>query len=271
LGRINLRSAWAAYDRESAMKKIFLIGIGAGNPEYLTVQAINALNEVDVVFVMDKGQEKEDLLRLRRDICQRYIKNNSYRMVEAADPVRDRTAPSYAPAVEAWHEQRAAIYERMIEQELGDDECGAFLIWGDPCLYDSTLRIIERIAAKGTIAFDYEVIPGISSVQALAAQHRIPLNRIGKSVHVTTGRNLAEGLPDGAGDVVVMLDGDCAFKNVNEPDIDIYWGAYIGTKDEILVSGNLPKVMHDIEKRRSEAKSRKGWIMDTYLLRKTNE
>jgi precorrin-6A synthase len=253
------------------MKKMLLIGIGAGNPEYMTVQAINALNEVDVFFVMDKGRETEDLVRLRREICERYIKDKSYRIVEATDPERDRTAPSYASAVEAWHEQRALIYERMIEQELGDDECGAFLIWGDPCLYDSTLRIIERIAAKQTVGFDYQVIPGISSVQALAARHRIALNRIGKSVHITTGRNIAHGLPDNVDDVVVMLDGDCSFKNVKNRETDIYWGAYIGTKDEILVSGHLPSVMHDIERRRSEAKSQKGWIMDTYLLRKSDE
>ncbi|HEY1748002.1 MAG TPA: precorrin-6A synthase (deacetylating) [Xanthobacteraceae bacterium] len=253
------------------MKKVFLVGIGAGNPEYVTVQAINALNKVDVFFMMDKGEEKEDLLRLRRDICQRYIKDQTYRIVEAADPARDRTAPSYDTAVEAWHEQRTAIYERLIEQELGDDQCGAFLIWGDPCLYDSTLRIIQRVAAKGTVAFDYEVIPGVSSVQALAARHKIALNRIGKSVHITTGRNLANGLADTFDDVVVMLDGECSFKTVKDPEIDIYWGAYIGTDDEILVSGNLSEVAQDIESARAEAKSRKGWIMDTYLLRKSTK
>ena len=253
------------------MKKLLLIGIGAGNPEYITVQAVNALNEVDVFFMMDKGEEKEDLLRLRRDICRRYIKDQTYRIVEAADPARDQKAPSYASAVEAWHEQRAAIYERLIERELGDEECGAFLIWGDPCLYDSTLRIIERVVAKGTVAFEYEVIPGISSVQALAARHKIALNRIGKSIHITTGRNLAKGSSDTLEDVVVMLDGDCSFKNLKDPEIDIYWGAYIGTDDEILMSGKLSAVMHDIESTRAEAKSRKGWIMDTYLLRKPRE
>ena len=72
------------------MRKVFVIGIGAGNPDYVTVQAINALNEVDVFFVMDKGHEKEDLVRLRREICERYIKNKSYRTVETADPPRDR-------------------------------------------------------------------------------------------------------------------------------------------------------------------------------------
>src|ERR1700683_3105446 len=253
------------------MKKLFLIGIGAGNPEYITVQAINALNQVDVFFMMDKGEEKEDLLRLRREVCQRYITDKSYRIVEAADPVRNRTAASYASAVEAWHEQRAVIYERMIEKELGEGECGAFLVWGDPCLYDSTLRIIERVAAKGTVAFEYEVIPGISSVQALAARHRIALNRIGESVHITTGRKLSEGFPNKAATAVVLVDGECSFKNAKDSEIDIYWGAYIGTDDEILMSGNLPDVMHDIERRRGEAKSRKGWIMDTYLLRKSEE
>jgi precorrin-6A synthase len=253
------------------MKKLFLIGIGAGNPEYITVQAINALNEVDVFFMIDKGEDKDDLLRLRREICDRYVKDKSYRIVETADPVRDRKTASYASAVAAWHEQRAAIYQRLIEKELGEGECGAFLIWGDPCLYDSTLRIVEGVAAKGTVIFEYEVIPGISSVQALAARHRIALNRIGESIHITTGRNIAKGLPDTFGDVVVMLDADCTFKNAKDPKIDIYWGAYIGTEDEILVSGNLPEVMHDIEKKRGEAKSRKGWIMDTYLLRKSGE
>jgi precorrin-6A synthase len=250
------------------MRKVFVIGIGAGNPDYITVQAINALNAVDVFFIMDKGEEKDDLVRLRKEVCERYIKNKAYRMVEAADPPRDRTPSSYEPAVRAWHEQRAGIYERLIREELGEDECGAFLVWGDPSLYDSTLRIIEQIIAKGTVAFEHEVIPGISAIQALAARHKIALNRIGRSIHITTGRKVSEGLPDNTDDVVVMLDANCSFKTIEDPGIDIYWGAYIGTEDEILVAGDLRALSHDIERTRAEAKARKGWIMDTYLLRK---
>lgn len=250
------------------MKKVFVIGIGAGNPDYITIQAINALNQVDVFFIMDKGEEKEDLVRLRKDICERYIKDKTYRTVETADPPRDRNPSSYEPAVRAWHEQRAAIYERLIGEELGDDKCGAFLVWGDPSLYDSTLRIIDQVIARGAVAFEYEVIPGISAVQALAARHKIALNRIGRSVHITTGRKIAEGLPSDIDDVVVMLDGDCAFKALEGADFDIYWGAYLGTEDEILASGNLGGRTHDIERLRAEARARKGWVMDTYLLRK---
>jgi precorrin-6A synthase len=250
------------------MRKVFIIGIGVGNPDYVTIQAINALNEVDVFFIMDKGQEKEDLVRLRKEICERYIKDKAYRTVETPDPPRDRTASSYEPAVRAWHEQRAGLYERLIGEELGEDECGAFLVWGDPSLYDSTLRIIDQIIQRGTLAFKYEVIPGISAIQALAAKHKIALNRIGRSIHITTGRKVAEGLPNDIDDVVVMLDADCSFKAIDNSDIDIYWGAYIGTNDEILVAGNLPKLKEDIERMRAEAKARKGWVMDTYLLRK---
>jgi precorrin-6A synthase len=121
------------------------------------------------------------------------------------------------------------------------------------------------------VTFEYDVIPGISSIQALAARHRIALNRIGESIHITTGRKIAEGLPNNIDDVIVMLDAECSFKSIRETEIDIYWGAYLGTEDEILVSGNLRELMGDIERMRTEGKDRKGWIMDTYLLRRPTE
>jgi len=218
-----------------------------------------------VIFLIGKGNEKEDLTQLRKDICARYI-TRPYRIVEAQDPERDRTPANYQTAVTDWHAQRAAIYERMIREELADDQHGAFLVWGDPSLYDSTLRIVDQVAAMKTVRFEFDVIPGITSVQALAARHKIALNRIGGPVHITTGRLLANGMP--ADDVVVMLDGDCAFKTVKDSGVDIYWGAYVGTADEILVSGKLQERGPEIEKIRSDARARHGWIMDTYLLRK---
>ena len=250
------------------MRRVLIIGIGAGDPEQVTVQAIRALNETDVFFVIDKGTGKQDLTALRQDICERYIESGSYRMVHAPDPERDRGAARYRPAVEQWRRERAEIYEGLIAGELADGECGAFLVWGDPALYDSTLAIIEQIIAKGTLELEYEVIPGISSVQALAARHRVSLTQVGRPVHITTGRRLAEGFPEDCDDVVVMLDAACSFCTVEEPGLEIYWGAYIGTKDEILVSGKLGDVGEQIQAVRREARERKGWIMDTYLLRR---
>ena len=51
-----------------AMKKILIIGIGAGDPDYVTMQAVNALNQVDVFFIMEKGPSKAKLIELRKEI-----------------------------------------------------------------------------------------------------------------------------------------------------------------------------------------------------------
>jgi precorrin-6A synthase len=255
------------------LRHLFIIGIGAGDPEQVTVQAVNALNQVDVFFVADKGPGKDDLVELRAEICRRYITNRPYRMVEVTDPARDRTervadAPGYRSAVLDWHERRAERYEEVLLAECGPAQNAGFLVWGDPALYDSTIRVVERLKARGVLDFDYTVIPAISSVQALAAAHRVVLNRIGEPIHITTGRRLRDGLPVGLDNVVVMLDGDLVCRTLTEPDLDIYWGAYLGTPDEILVSGRLVDVIAEIERRRAEARQRKGWIMDTYLLRR---
>ncbi|MEV0093663.1 precorrin-6A synthase (deacetylating) [Streptomyces sp. NPDC050738] len=252
------------------MRKIYVIGIGAGDPDHLTLQAVKALNRTDVFFLLDKGEEKSDLIRLRHEILQQHIQDREYRLVEARDPDRDRRTggAGYSPAVDDWRRARADIYERMITDELGDDECGAFLVWGDPALYDSTLGILEEILERGAVSFDHEVIPGISSVSALVAKHRTGLNRVARPVQITTGRRLAEGWPEGVDDVVVMLDAHQSFRHHIDQDPVIYWGAYVGTSDEILVSGRLSEVAERIEEVRAEARARKGWIMDTYLLRR---
>jgi precorrin-6A synthase len=250
------------------VRKLLVIGIGAGDPEQVTVQAIRALNQVEVFFVVGKGHEKDDLVRLRREICDRYIERPDYRIVEIPNAERDRSPSDYRAEVEAWRARRAALWGAAIRDELRDGSSGGFLVWGDPSLYDGTLAVLEQIRAAEDVELDYEVVPGISSVQALAAKHRITLNRIGGEIQITTGRRLAEGFPEEADDVVVMLDGGCTFRQVPPSGIDIYWGAYIGTDDELLLAGELGDVADEIERVREEARGRKGWIMDTYLLRR---
>jgi precorrin-6A synthase len=253
------------------MRRLLVIGIGAGDPEHVTMQAVKALNAVDVFFVIDKAPahpDSDELVRLRREICERYIEQPTYRIVTIADPPRDRTTPAYRAAVEDWRSARARLWERAIAQELGEDGCGAFLVWGDPSLYDSTLAVLDQILARGAVAFEHEVIPGITSVQALTARHRVSLNRVGRAVQITTGRRLAEGFPSGVDEVVVMLDADCSFRHLGDEEIEIHWGAYVGMDDEILVSGTVAEVGGEIERLRRDARERKGWIMDAYLLRR---
>ncbi|MGK5678318.1 precorrin-6A synthase (deacetylating) [Actinoplanes sp. URMC 104] len=247
------------------MRKICLIGIGAGDPDHLTLQAAKAIGRTDVFFLLDKGSVKADMIELRERIIRAYSKP-SRRMIAGRDPDRDRTPADYEGTVSDWRHRRALVMEEMLVEHLRDGETGSFLVWGDPTLYDSSIAILEEVLARGTIDFEYEVIPGISSVSALAAKHRVPLNRVGRPFQVTTGRRLAEGWPEGVDDVVVMLDAQQAF--TAHPDADIFWGAYVSTPDEILRSGRVSEVADDILKTRAEAREQHGWIMDTYLLRR---
>ncbi len=249
------------------MRRLLVVGVGAGDPEYMTMAAIRALGEAEVVFELDRATT--DLTDAREALLTRYAPEKSPRVVLVAEPRRDRSAADYPGAVEAWRSARAAAWEAAITDQLGPDGCGAFLVWGDPSLYDSTIAVLDEVAARGRIACAYEVIPGVSSLHALTARHRIALNRVGGEVLITTGRRLADhGLPETVTDAVVMLDAGCAFRHVADQALDIYWGAYLGTQDEILLSGPLAEVADEIERIRAQARERKGWIMDCYLLRR---
>jgi precorrin-6A synthase len=257
------------------MRELLVIGMGPGDPDQITVQAVRALNRVDVFFRIDKGDAKSGLNAARDEILRRHVTRPGYRVVEIPEPPRDRAASlsgaDYQGAVRDWHEARAELLETALAAELGADGVGAFLVWGDPSVYDSTLRIIERIQARAAVDFDYEVIAGVTSVQALAAAHRIPLNRIGEPIHITPARRIAGGLPAGLDSAVVMLDSGFTAAGFGDQALTVFWGAYLSTPDETLISGRLSEVAEEIARTRAALRERHGWIMDTYLLRRDRD
>ena len=240
------------------MRTLQVIGIGAGDPEHLTLQAIRAMNACDVFLHMAKGDEKDSLAQLRRDLLAEHM-THPFTWVEVPDPSRDRTGPAYVEAVADWHTARARLYDEALAEHEG---VLGILVWGDPALYDSTLRVIALMRTEVEVT----VVPGITAPQVLAAQHATTWNRIAGPVHITTGRRLREeGMT--ADDVIVMLDAQNSFLGL-PPEIEIRWGAYLGTPDEILLSGTVGSIGSEIEKVRAEARAEHGWIMDTYLLRR---
>jgi precorrin-6A synthase len=248
------------------MRRITVIGIGAGNPEFLTGQAIAAMRAADVFFMPDKGDEKAGLNRVRLDFLERFVPEGGYRLADFAIPERRRAeTPEYKDSIDEWRGKLEAAYVTLFAIELADGETGAFLVWGDPALYDGTLGILAAMQTSGR-AIEVEVIPGISAVQALAAAHKVALNGVGEPVVVTTGRRVLAGEADALTRFVVMLDNEMAFRRFAGQPMRIYWGAYLGTQDEILIAGSLDDVADEIVRVRNEAQSRHGWIMDTYML-----
>ncbi|MBM1555203.1 precorrin-6A synthase (deacetylating) [Sulfitobacter mediterraneus] len=244
--------------------KLTLIGIGTGNPEHLTLQAIRAINAQDLILIPHKGEGKADLAELRRAICDEVLTNPQTQITGFDLPVRDEATADYRQRVDDWHDAIAQCWQQAIAAHPKAEKV-ALLVWGDPSLYDSTLRIASRLSPVPQI----EVIAGITSLQALTAAHAIPINEIGAPFVVTTGRRLRdEGWPQGIDTLAIMLDGTCAFQSLPPEGVHIWWGGYVGMKEQILCAGPLTEVSDQIIKMRAAARAEHGWIMDIYILRK---
>ncbi|TVR77819.1 MAG: precorrin-6A synthase (deacetylating) [Rhodospirillales bacterium] len=250
------------------MIELLLVGIGSGNPDHLTGEAVAALHSADVVLIPRKGTDKRALADLRRRLCAGILSNRQTKVVEFDLPRRDIDNPAYLDGVAHWHSAITDAWARLIGQHAPQGGRVALMVWGDPALYDSSLRIADRLRAHG-IPLTCRVVPGISSLQMLAAAFAIPLNTVGAPFLVTTGRRLrTDGWPAGVDTVIVMLDGTCAFQSLDPEGITIYWAAYLGMPCEIRRSGLLAEVGVEIVAERETARRTHGWIMDTYLLRR---
>ncbi|AFM15126.1 precorrin-6A synthase, deacetylating [Mycolicibacterium chubuense NBB4] len=249
-----------------------ILGVGMG-PQHVTAEVADALRTVDYVLGAEKSAD-DRLLELRRAILRAYPgRNGPAELVALADPQRDRSAglttPGYESAVAGWHDARAAQYAAVLRQRGGT---AAFLVWGDPSLYDSTIRVVEKVRAllKGQADVDYDVLPGISAPQLLAARHRIVLHEVGRPVHVTTGRRLQEAVAAGMDNIVAMLNPPPERLDFTGlADWTIWWGANLGAPGERLLSGRLADVVPQIPDARAAAEESDGWVMDLFLARKT--
>ncbi|UXA18417.1 precorrin-6A synthase (deacetylating) [Mycobacterium sp. SMC-4] len=252
----------------SASVRVRILGVGMG-PQHVTAEVAQALHSVDYVLAAQKSDD-DRLLELRREILQRHAgPNGPAELVTVADPPRDRseglTTDGYHGAVSDWHDARAARYAEVLRQRGGT---AAFLVWGDSSLYDSTIRVVEKARDLG-IEVDFDVLPGISAPQLLAARHRMVLHEVGRPVHVTTGRRLQEAVAAGLDNIIVMLNPPphrLDFTGLQ--DWTIWWGANLGTPGEQLLTGRLASVLPQIAQARAAAEARDGWVMDLFLIRR---
>ena len=242
------------------MTTLHLIGIGTGNPDHVTGQAIKALNGADLILIPRKGAAKSDLAEVRELILSRVLTTPV--PIAAYDVPQRAEQDDYLGAVNDWHDAIARVWAETIAAHPGAEDV-ALMVWGDPSLYDSTLRIAARLPGVTV-----KVVPGITSLQALTAAHAIPLNTLAAPVTITTGRKLRDhGWPEGAVTLAVMLDKGGGF-TVLPPDTEIWWGAYVGMPEETLIHGTLSQVQDEILATRARLRERHGWIMDIYLLRR---
>lgn len=253
--------------------KVRILGVGMG-PQHVTPEVAHALRTADYVLAAEKSGD-DQLLALRRAIVQAHPgPQGPLEVVAVPDPKRDRSAGmdtrGYEAAVTDWHQARADSYAAVLRQRAGT---AAVLVWGDPSLYDSTIRIVEKVRdllSPNSVDLEFDVLPGVSAPQLLAARHRMVLHEVGRPVHITTGRRLQEAVAAGLDNIVAMLNPSperLDFTGLH--DWTMWWGANLGADGERLLAGRVGDVLPQVADARAAAKAKNGWVMDLFLVRKT--
>lgn len=242
------------------IEKIYLIGMGPGDIKYLTLEAAETIRKLNLFLIPAKAGKKESLALKRKEIIAQIKSTKNFRILEVSFPERKKTG-IYEEEVKKWRFQKGQILKEVLQKET-EKEVG-FLVWGDPSLYDGHIEIFKEV--QKDLNFELEIIPGISAFQILSAKHQISLTEIAGTLTFTTPRGLKK-LKSLDHHVVVFLDNYESYKNLNFSQLQIYWGAYLGTSEEVILSGNLKEVLPKLINLRRKLRKEKGFIMETYLL-----
>jgi len=154
---------------------LYLVGVGPGDPELLTLKAARLLGAAEVIAYPQAGDDGA----LAFDIAHAHLNPDALRL-----PVRLPMTPERAPAQAAYEAAAAAILAH-----LSDGRDVAWLCEGDPLFYGSAMYLLSRLAGHAPVV----VVPGVTSLTAAAAAIGRPLAARNEMLKV-----LPAPLPDNA-------------------------------------------------------------------------
>lgn len=159
--------------------KFYGIGVGPGDPELISIKAVNILKHVDVIF----SASSKDKRSISMDIAMPYLPSMT--------PVKNLLFPMITDKTilnELWEENTLKIIK-----EIKQGKNAAFLTLGDPLTYSTYGYIIKKLKIIAPY-IDIETIPGITSYQAAAARINIPLAEGEESLLILSGSKGGEQL-----------------------------------------------------------------------------
>jgi len=243
------------------VKKLYLIGIGPGDPKYLTLQAKELIERLELFFVPEKKEGKSELTKKRLEIVKFVKGNRPFSVVPLSFPERKKGL-NYREKVREWRKEKAKILKEALERE--EKEEAGFLIWGDPSLYDGHIEIMKEVEKE--LEIEWEVVPGLSSFQVLSAKAKVSLTNIATPLSFHTPRTLRK-LKELEHTVVVFLDNYETFQLFKEKELEICWGAYVGNEEELILKGSIKDLASVIKAQRKVLKEKKGYLMEIYFLK----
>jgi precorrin-2 C20-methyltransferase/precorrin-3B C17-methyltransferase len=151
--------------------RFWAIGVGPGDPELLTVKAVNAVRAAQSLY---HAGPRDDQGRALDAVCG---------LLRPGQRVQTLLQVSMAEASAA---DDATAYRPGVERIAADCRAGldvAFLTEGDPTVYSTASHVWEMLAG---LAPDVptEIIPGVSSVTAAAAHVGWPLVRRDETLRI---------------------------------------------------------------------------------------
>jgi precorrin-2/cobalt-factor-2 C20-methyltransferase len=148
--------------------KLYVVGVGPGDPELFTLKAVRILESVPSI-VVPRGREEGASLAL--SIARKVVGLDSKEIMEAHFPMKKTARPEHADALDAeWGKVAGRILAR-----LRDGVDMAFLTLGDPTIYSTFFYLYHRLIESDP-DLDIEIIPGVSSINASASRAHIPLS-----------------------------------------------------------------------------------------------
>lgn len=148
--------------------KVYVIGIGPGDPDLMTVKAVKILTEVPVLC-FPKGKEEGSSIAM--SIVSKIVSFNGKEVIEAYFPMKkisDKDTASYDVSSK-WKETVDVILRYVLK---GKDI--AFPTLGDPLLY-STFFYIHNKLLNLLPSLQVVIVPGVSSISASLSSAGIPL------------------------------------------------------------------------------------------------
>ena len=143
------------------MLKLFCVGCGPGDPELLTIRALNLIKEADVIFVPTSKLNKPSIAL---SIVEKHLKKTTEIINLVFPMIKDRDSLK-----EYWKKNAFEI-----AQKVRSGKKTVYLTVGDPALY-STWIYIHRELKRDYQDIEIEIIPGITSIFAFAAEAKISL------------------------------------------------------------------------------------------------
>jgi len=147
--------------------RLYVVGVGPGDPELLTLKASRILGEVGCICV-PKGKEEGTSLAL--SIAEEAVSLEGKEIVEIYFPMIKTAGASSGDELDT---QWAGAVDTLLHR-LGRGVDVAFITIGDPCVYSTFFSIFDRLLSRSP-GLSIEIVPGISSINAAAARAIVPL------------------------------------------------------------------------------------------------